>query len=339
MYSISGTIAWDTVAAGTRRLGQLYSNNVGLLAEAGHWGETITSTAGGYNGSHNINIATTAFLQAGDQVYLYGLQDSGAALNVRSQLYSPTLMDYMTEFAISLLGGPQGIAGPPGLTPAYRGTYSATTAYNPGDIVVGPDGFAYESLTAQTGVAPVAWGTVPPIPYGTSLPGTPVDGQEAILVSSITNPTYTWRFRYNAQSTSAYKWEFIGGSPYCMSANQGAWTGAFTMGTGGWSIGPSPCQFNTPRPGDYYVVHGGQMQVGAVANWVAVAVARSGANPCTATQVYQNMPGIGNQYSYAFSDKATSVGSSDWVAATYSTSDTAFQVANRYMQVTPVRVS
>jgi hypothetical protein len=48
--------------------------------------------------------------------------------------------------------------------------------------------------------------------YGTTLPAGPVDGQEAILVDSLTNPTYQWRFRYNAGSALAYKWEFIGGT-------------------------------------------------------------------------------------------------------------------------------
>jgi len=45
------------------------------------------------------------------------------------------------------------------------------------------------------------------------LPTTPINGQEAILVDSVTNPSYQWRFRYNSSSTSAYKWEFIGGAP------------------------------------------------------------------------------------------------------------------------------
>jgi hypothetical protein len=56
-----------------------------------------------------------------------------------------------------------------------------------------------------------SWGTLV-IPYGISLPASPTDGQEAILVDSITNPSYQWRFRYNAGSASAYKWEFIGGA-------------------------------------------------------------------------------------------------------------------------------
>jgi hypothetical protein len=59
----------------------------------------------------------------------------------------------------------------------------------------------------------IALGAVIPPTYGTSLPANPADGQEAILVDSLTNPTYQWRFRYNAGSTSAYKWEFIGGAP------------------------------------------------------------------------------------------------------------------------------
>jgi hypothetical protein len=53
----------------------------------------------------------------------------------------------------------------------------------------------------------------PAITYATTFPVTPVDGQEHILVDSITVPTYVWRFRYNAGSTSPYKWEFIGGAP------------------------------------------------------------------------------------------------------------------------------
>jgi len=58
----------------------------------------------------------------------------------------------------------------------------------------------------------------PPVPgviaYGTSLPTAPTDGQEAVLVDSVTNPSYQWRFRYNAGSSSTYKWEFVGGVPY-----------------------------------------------------------------------------------------------------------------------------
>lgn len=48
--------------------------------------------------------------------------------------------------------------------------------------------------------------------YGTTFPAGPADGQEHVLVDSALNPTYIWRFRYNALSTSPYKWECIGGA-------------------------------------------------------------------------------------------------------------------------------
>jgi hypothetical protein len=65
--------------------------------------------------------------------------------------------------------------------------------------------------------------------YGTTLPASPVTGQEATLVDSTTNPSYQWRFRYNGSSSSAYKWEFIGGAP--------------------WQI--APAQFNNPSANAY----------------------------------------------------------------------------------------
>lgn len=50
--------------------------------------------------------------------------------------------------------------------------------------------------------------------YGTTLPASPVDGQEFVLVDSLTAPTFVWHLRYNAGNTTAYKWEFIGGAAY-----------------------------------------------------------------------------------------------------------------------------
>jgi hypothetical protein len=92
----------------------------------------------------------------------------------------------------------------------YKGDWAAG-AYNDGDIVV-YQGLEYVAVR-PTSATPTPW-TTPLLPpqYGTTLPASPADGQEAILVDSVTAPTYQWRFRYNAQSTSAYKWEFVGGS-------------------------------------------------------------------------------------------------------------------------------
>jgi len=131
-----------------------------------------------------------------------------------------------------------------GSSNAYKGDWAAGTYY-PGDHVV-YNGILYECVR-QTSAAPVPW---PPAPgaasYGTTLPASPVDGQEAVLVDSVTNPTYQWRFRYNAGSTSAYKWEFVGGAPLAVDD-----ASSRTMPTlGAWTAFTSPI-LTLPRAGDY----------------------------------------------------------------------------------------
>lgn len=83
--------------------------------------------------------------------------------------------------------------------------------------------------------------------YATTLPASPVDGQQAILVDSITNPAYQWLFRYNAGSTSAYKWEFIGGPPIFI------YPAGFTpSGTAAYLTDTAVAStVNVPRAGEY----------------------------------------------------------------------------------------
>ena len=59
--------------------------------------------------------------------------------------------------------------------------------------------------------------------FVTSLPGSPVDGQEVFYQSttagtggasnSMADVGAVWHLRYRSASTSAYKWEFVGGGP------------------------------------------------------------------------------------------------------------------------------
>jgi len=135
---------------------------------------------------------------------------------------------------------------------AYGGDYAAGN-YVDGQIVV-YNGIAY-LCTQPTSVAPTAWpgGVSPPaapftIPYGTSLPASPTDGQLAILVDSLTAPTYQWKFRYNLGHTGdAYKWEFVGGS-HAFAA--GSTTATPTSATWIDAGGPS---MTLPRSGIYDV--------------------------------------------------------------------------------------
>jgi hypothetical protein len=84
--------------------------------------------------------------------------------------------------------------------------------------------------------------------YGTTLPGSPVDGQEAILVDSTTVPGYHWRFRYNAGDTTANKWEYLGGRPAQFAP---------TDSTGVISTTPlaTSGSFTIPRAGPYMVTY------------------------------------------------------------------------------------
>jgi len=126
-------------------------------------------------------------------------------------LVKKTATDYDTQW------------GAAGADLVYDGDFASGPTYKDGEIVVWQDSAGRKTAficTQQTTAAPIAWPggppVVPPYPtpnYGTTLPATPVDGQEAILVDSITAPTYQWRFRYNAGSTSAQKWEYVGGIP------------------------------------------------------------------------------------------------------------------------------
>jgi len=149
--------------------------------------------------------------------------------------------------------------GQAGADLVYWGGYAAGS-YKDGDIVVASDGIAYMAVRPTT-AAPTPWSTstIPGAPtYGTSFPSNPVNGQEHVLVDSTTNPTYQWRFRFNANSASAYKWEFIGGPPvttYRLPAESVAAT------SGAWSdlAGASAPIATIPRAGDYLVSASCQM--------------------------------------------------------------------------------
>ena len=96
---------------------------------------------------------------------------------------------------------------------------------------IGTDGFVQPSANQAAGAVAFPWGwcsfegvefptdqaTFPTGPPGqatrvTSLPATPADGQEVYYVADAANGVL-WHLRYNAASASAYKWEFVGGSP------------------------------------------------------------------------------------------------------------------------------
>jgi hypothetical protein len=80
-------------------------------------------------------------------------------------------------------------------------------------------------------------------------PSSPANGD--IWYASLGDAAGTrWAFQYNAGSSSAYKWECIGGAPVNIDASSGGSNITSVFPTFNYSFGPS---YNTPRPGDYAV--------------------------------------------------------------------------------------
>lgn len=110
--------------------------------------------------------------------------------------------------------------------------------------------------------------------YGTSLPGSPADGDEYYYVADATNKT-VWHLRYNA-SGGTYKWELIGGG-FLRSAVA---TDQNTTSVSTWvdltTAGPD---VTVPLAGDYVIMFGARSYSGTSSSRLNVGVAATGGTP------------------------------------------------------------
>ena len=217
----------------------------------------------------------------------------------------------------------------------YNGAHVPATSYEDGDIVIGTDNVAYMCVT-PTNTAPVAWpgGPTPAapqtIPYGTSLPPSPADGQEAILVDSVTNPAYQWRFRFNALSSSAYKWEFVGGSPV-----RSSFTGSQSLVTVGSWASALP-QLTLSRAGEYLFSYIAAISIGANPTLVQLglyttSVVPGTEFPTTQSGTWAETTSAGNLPFTATAGQTVGLG--------YYSSQAGTAISNRYIAAFPVRVA
>jgi hypothetical protein len=147
--------------------------------------------------------------------------------------------------AVKVLKGDGSWAPPGGVD--YKNVWDPVFPYTQGDVVT-YQGVTYVAVNPSTGQPPPAGGPQAwTLGYGTSLPASPVNGQEYVLVDSTTAPTYAWRLRYNAGSASALKWEFIGGSPL------GVFVATEIAATVGSFGDDAATRITYPRTGDYVV--------------------------------------------------------------------------------------
>jgi len=178
-----------------------------------------------------------------------------------------------------------------------------------------------------------------PVSYATTLPASPVDGQEAILVDSITNPTYQWRFRYNAGSTSAYKWEFVGGAPWQgeVDATSTSNNSAFADPSGG------VVTLTLPRAGDYQLEYGADLGITtATANCQISLAPYVGTTPATVdiANIFSLTAFGAFNVSVARARKKLGIAASTVVKLQWAVGGGNVQsMYYQWMRITPVRVS
>ena len=232
------------------------------------------------------------------------------------------------------------IAGGVGSSIEYENVWSPAIPYQAGDVVI-HNGVQYLAVNDSTGSAPVPAGggatvPVPVVGIGTALPGAPLDGEEFILVDSLTAPTYQWHFRYMASVTDAYKWVFVGGASAYSEAVADEQTSSTTyvaLATPGPSLA-------LPRAGDYLVEQGFLFSWNSttVRSWMSYdigATAAVDADSCEASPGQGGAIGANSMQSYRKRRKTLTAVT---LTAKYRNTGGA-GYKNRWMAVTPVRVA
>lgn len=98
------------------------------------------------------------------------------------------------------------------------------------------------------------------VPTVTSLPGSPVNGQEVYYVADATNGV-VWHLKYRSASASAYKWEFVGGGDLFVRTNVAMETVA--DGAAWHNPATTDVALAVPLGGDYLAHYGANMDAAA----------------------------------------------------------------------------
>jgi len=128
--------------------------------------------------------------------------------------------------------------------------------------------------------------------FVTTLPSSPVDGQEVYYQADGTNGVI-WHLRYRTASASTYKWEYVGGT--ALSSEVPASEGIPASGSYGnlATVGPS---VTVPLAGEYDIYAGAQLTTNAAA-YIFLGLAIDGAGVAEWANMYQDPAGANNQVS------------------------------------------
>jgi hypothetical protein len=166
----------------------------------------------------------------------------------------------------------------------------------------------------------------------TGPPGSPADGDIWVATAVDANGV-RWHFQYNAGSASAYKWEFIGGPAIAVDVVTGEATASAT------NVDLATVQsFTLPRAGDWDVLFGATTAntTAATNNFTTLTIAGTelALALCTASQ-----GGASQIDALAHAVRLTGRFGADVLKQQYRTSAGSATFRERYMRITPVRVS
>ncbi len=194
-------------------------------------------------------------------------------------------------------------------------------------LSVSADGSLYwATLTASTPALTAA------------LPGSPNNGDEIILVDSLTAPTYSWHLRYISAKASN-KWVCVGGSSAVASISA-AQTRASTAFGDLATVGPS---FTVPVAGDYEILFGSRGRPPDGANDATYTGLYIGASPTLSggysEKVQEVYHSTGNkEVSTAQMYVAAAVAASTLIKLQYANLTGTATWGNRWLKVTPIAV-
>jgi len=172
-------------------------------------------------------------------------------------------------------------------------------------------------------------------------PANPQDGDLWTLPDvSGANNGLRWRFQYNANSTSAYKWEFIGGQPYhVVLAGYNAIAGDGAWHNNGFGL-------LAPRAGDYRVRYSASVYfTTAVAGAVYINMALGTGSTVSAADVSLQSTVIATYFAGTIFTEAQEMAVAGVAAGqgiyeiTLVSSGMTVQLGNRSLNITPLRVS
>lgn len=119
----------------------------------------------------------------------------------------------------------------------------------------------------------------------TSLPYPAYDQQEVYYVADSTNGV-KWHLKYNEGSASAYKWEYVGGSPIWATTGLGDEQLAAT--TGSWIDTATVPKVTVPLAGDYRSIGHADMRNTTSAMTAFIGLAKGATTPSAQSAVLTN---------------------------------------------------